>query len=127
MKKTMPRKPTKKSPAKRMKPHKPWTKSPSATIYAAFTADRLYHVSTERTWAEQESRDCPSPAKVFAYSLVSPTRDEGRIEKVRKLCKSYIAYAKSICMEEYQQGYKSALVEVLDILNSTPTAKGGRT
>lgn len=62
----------------------------------------------------------------FFYLALPSTGDEGRIKKVRKLCESYIAYAKSICMEEYQQGYKSALVEVLDILNTTPTAKGPR-
>lgn len=68
--------------------HVPWTQQPPATIYAAFTADRLYHVSTERAFAEQEARDCLRSAQVFAYTRI-PADEGGKLEEIRSRCERW--------------------------------------
>jgi hypothetical protein len=107
--------------------HVPWTQQPPATIYAAFTADRLYHVSTERAFAEQEARGCLRSAQVFAYTRI-PADEGKKLEEIRKMAERWKRrfWEANRGKDEAVCGMAAAGMMILRILESTPTAKGRR-
>jgi len=131
MKKAMPRKPPKKSPAKARK-------SPGPELIRGMKQlrDRIDEFNKEN-WCGQCGQKLVTGgcgpthaikmlefAKKHLLPTVSPTRDEGRkLEEVRKYCERISANKGS---DDYVVGCRGVARGVLAILNSTPTAKGGK-
>ncbi len=116
---------TKKSPAKRMKPFKAW-----CIVHKTLgTPDRDVCDGGNTLWPTRFSLlqcvgDDYRPARVLVTELptptVSPTGDEGRtIEEIRKLAVRWRDKSTGLVLH-------AAGEDILRILNSTPTAKGGR-
>jgi hypothetical protein len=109
----MPRKPTKKSPAKRMKPKCCACASPGIRKIN----------STGRWYCDLHFSPFPgtSSGSLIRGAKITPTRDEGRkLEEVRK-------YLAAVVESEATEPAINVALGGLRILYSTPTAKGGRT